>query len=285
MKQVRVLLSGGLGNQMFIAAAGISLASRLNSKIEFDLSNFTPQNPRKYALDLFEVPGLMDLRDHKLLKAVGLSEHFSKVNVFTEKSFKYDESFSEIKKPKILVGYFQSWRYFESHFDSIRNIYQHESANSLLSEITERVGGEFNAVHVRLGDYLDVNNQAYHGLQSENYYLKAMDYIEEKQAKKLPWVVFSDLTQSVPQSILSRANHVIEPLKSRHEFFDMSAMSKAEALVMSNSSFSWWAGFLGYSPNQIVIGPGTWFSGKEIVQGDLFLPQWISFDPTGNKLT
>ena len=46
-------ITAGMGNQMFMYAAGLATAHRLNTELRLDLLGFTAESLRKYALDVF----------------------------------------------------------------------------------------------------------------------------------------------------------------------------------------------------------------------------------------
>jgi hypothetical protein len=52
-------------------------------------------------------------------------------------------------------------------------------------------------------------------------------------------------------------------------------MSLASHLIMANSSFSWWAAWLGDSEVRTVIYPRPWIDFRFINDRDLPLPNWI----------
>ncbi len=46
-------ISAGMGNQMFMYAAGLAVASRLGTELKLDTQGFSSESFRKYALDIF----------------------------------------------------------------------------------------------------------------------------------------------------------------------------------------------------------------------------------------
>jgi hypothetical protein len=58
----------------------------------------------------------------------------------------------------------------------------------------------------------------------------------------------------------------------------MVAMSRAHALVMGNSTFSWWAGWLGDRPDRPVFAPRPWVAAQDGVERDLLPPHWLTLD-------
>jgi hypothetical protein len=55
-------------------------------------------------------------------------------------------------------------------------------------------------------------------------------------------------------------------------------LSRVDGLVIANSSFSWWAGFIGERPGRVVIAPRPWFTQTKLDTRDLLLPDWLSVD-------
>ena len=52
----------------------------------------------------------------------------------------------------------------------------------------------------------------------------------------------------------------IDPPPGCHPFEVVLVLSRFDGLVIANSSFSWWAGFIGERPNRVVIAPRPWFT-------------------------
>ena len=44
-----------------------------------------------------------------------------------------------------------------------------------------------------------------------------------------------------------------------NSYIDMQLMSECKSLIIANSSFSWWAAYLG-NMKEMVIAPKTWFN-------------------------
>jgi hypothetical protein len=53
------------------------------------------------------------------------------------------------------------------------------------------------------------------------------------------------------------------------------AVSKTDALVMANSTFSWWAGVLGSQENRLVVAPRPWMTAERDTH-DLFPDDWMT---------
>ncbi len=60
----------------------------------------------------------------------------------------------------------------------------------------------------------------------------------------------------------------------------LKAMAAGTAMIMSNSSFSWWAATLMAHQGSVpptIIGPRPW-TASGTAKADLFEPEWISLD-------
>lgn len=118
------------------------------------------------------------------------------------------------------------------------------------------------AIHVRLTDY--VGNSFYvdlghhkHEDMSDNYYVKAMDYMRNRFTGDTQFTVFSDDIEKAKRMPQFEGCHFSE---GRTAVEDMNYMASHKAHIIANSSFSWWAAWLGKHDKQIVIAPKQWFS-------------------------
>jgi hypothetical protein len=115
-------------------------------------------------------------------------------------------------------------------------------------------------VHVRRGDFL-ANPNAW-GILSENYYLSAIELIELQQKQEFKIVVISDNISLVQ-------NEFKNPRWQKSMFLDtaefdpaeiMSLFSRAEAIVIGNSTFSWWGSLNSHAA--VVVAPRPFYKGS-----------------------
>lgn len=266
-KTVTVELQGGLGNQLFGWAAGLGVSSELNSALSLDISKL---QYRKYELDSFRLDDFIDTT----IVANNMRNKFLKASSnFVESSFHYDERIRKIQNSVTLRGYFQSPKYFQSVTQLVRSrvVLKNETQEySSLESIIKK--DKTLAVHVRRGDYVGLQN--YHGLTSENYFNNAISFAR-RTTNFDGIVVFSDDVE-IAKRVIPAADVFVssEQLPSPAE--NLILMSKCSALIGSNSSFSWWAGFLGDNPSAIRIFPRPWFSEKNLDTRDLLLDHWFT---------
>ena len=275
MTRVKVVLTGGLGNQMFGAAAGVALAERLGCPLELDLSEFTNLNSRMYQLDFFDY-----FKNFKINKQQSISpfHRYSRFNfrhrIFQEDSFEFDDKFSKISKGCTLKGYFQSWRYFEGFEQTIDAAFSSPLENPITQEIEQSLGENYIGVHLRRGDYLIPHYADYHGMISEEYMAKVLSSSRMLDFIDLPKVLFTDSPEYLSNDFKMIFDFIVNPQSDVHPFQHMQALSSSKILILSNSSFSWWAGYFASKNSSQVIAPPKWFKSKGFSRFDLYPASW-----------
>jgi hypothetical protein len=191
-------------------------------------------------------------------KLKGLNQANRKaVHKFNENMFSYDSSFEGIKNDTHLDGYFQSERYFSFAEDEVRKCFSFE--HSVVDTAKNHDGGKYKrffngdtatALHIRRTDYLKYPD-IYPEFNGE-YYNHCLSRISEKGSI----LVFSDDLNWCQNNLRGHDFTFVDmaPLPS------MYLMSNCKHIIMANSTFSWWAAWLG-KPD-VVICPKNWFGKK-----------------------
>jgi|TARA_B110000503_G_scaffold139823_1_gene229158 hypothetical protein len=133
-------------------------------------------------------------------------------------------------------------------------------------------------VHLRLGDYLGL--QGTYGALSMKYLEQGLDVLSEKTRRAERWI-FSDSPLEIPMDLLRiiRPSRLLGPSEIPRPIENLALMSSAAGLICSNSSFSWWGGFLMEDSKTVVapyfskasvnnFGPIDTNSGWEIIDVD-----------------
>jgi hypothetical protein len=153
-----------------------------------------------------------------------------------------------------LAGYFQSEKYFADIADRVRA--QFSLHDHLLGEIRRAYGDPRGAgtcsIHVRRTDYL--THPAMFDLSSTDYYDQAISQFESATT----FYVFSDDISWCKQRFRNRHFIFVEGLA---DVGDLQLMSRCDAHVIANSSFSWWGAWLDPNASKRVIAPSQWFRG------------------------
>ncbi len=291
---VIVRLTGGLGTQMFQYAAGRALADRLGAELLLDTRAFG--NPlafqdytrRAYALAAFKLRAKLataqDLK-HWPVWPVEIGMRLRVVRPFFrrwhfESGINYDPALLTLRAPVCLVGYWQSERYFIDIADRIRADFALAQPmggdNAQLLELAQ--SGQCVGLHVRRGDFVSLSDAAQvHGLCSIDYYRRAIGLVRESRPE-CRFLVFSDDPQWARAELPLDASALFVAGNERQPEQDLALMRACKHHIIANSSFSWWAAWLGYSPEQRVVAPRPWYASAKLDARDLEVARWQYID-------
>jgi hypothetical protein len=295
---VAVIITGGLGNQMFQYASARALAYRLKQPLSLDISSFETDIPnvakRTFELGLFpninpafltsfKKSGFYQSRrwDNRLRKLLGMPIG----SVLYESTHSFNETFLAAKPPVLMQGYWQTERYFREVRDIVQKDFEFPKLSekdintSLLDEIKQ---SESVAVHVRRGDYISYEpTHNFHGVCSLSYYESAISYIVEKYPV-CRFYFFSDEPEWVQSNLIKEGinGKVISVNKGADSWKDMLLMSNCKHNIIANSSFSWWGAWLNQHPHKKVIAPSKWFKTNDpfFEPNEIVPKSWLKFN-------
>jgi hypothetical protein len=314
IKVHRVVVNGGLGNQLFQLAA--LLSSPKVAELEFDLSlgqfqsrtqvpEFITETKMPFHIGLHQERFLVTLK-RKIANAIlVLSEKNSYINLVILLTLRISLSglmllcsgqllriitsremsrFSQgrIRGNCLLIGYFQTAEYV-----SIKRVkdqfVQLELADPARAEVIKKILGQVTnptGIHYRLGDY---RNEPKLGLLNDSYYICAMDKIQPVNENIL---LFSNEPIVAAQRFkgISTSSFILVPTElSATETLQL--MRCCKKIVIANSSLSWWGAFIGESniAEGNIVCPSPWFEFSQTSEG--LLPSgWVKVNPWGTKL-
>ena len=284
---------GRLGNQIFQYAILKCISLKHGYKIVLPKENidnitvgrFNPSinDVDKYRLDLldcFEIPD--EVQNIEQIK--------NKIH------FQYSENFTMDYNPFLISdakdntdynGFFQCVQYYYEFENEIKNCLKIKSNIQLcVNAYFDKIKKEFNVnkiitLHVRRGD-LSLDNGKYQVLLSPQYYKKIINNLREEKtlfllmSDDLKWckqnfqdtnIKFCDISEiytDIPAHIL-----------------DFCVLLNGDKIIMSNSSFSWWAAWL--SNAEEIYCPNRWF-GTEYVnfhENNMRHNKWINIQYEG----
>ena len=298
-KRIVVHLAGGLGNQLFQITTGMALAKSVNKSLAINSNlylnpvlrekiNPNYKKKRKFeAINFLEVaqlprdkfPTPVNGRFERYLENLSESQK-RKIGIATESSFS-EFGWSNPEKIRRLVGHFISPKYF-SNIDSTLlfkelNLPLSPWSSFILKEIQHR---ETIGIHVRLGDYLFQNNII---VPNENYYLNALEYLQNLLGHKSNILIFSD----EPNKIKNLFPTLYQKAKTLHPEGEVSVaenlflLLRCTAFVCSNSTFSWWAANLSKVQTNLIVAPRDFFvnNKKTNFTKELWWEKSILIDP------
>jgi len=275
---------GGLGNQLFTYALGKELSSRLSTDLVADLRNFRGYEWHEYELDSFGPPIPIAADADRRSPIVETSQRLARrlgyrpKGTVGEQVRTFDASILDAPNGSRLRGYFQSWRYFPSVADLIR-----AEMRQLLepSEWFARTSAylshihPWTAVHIRRGNYVDIPSM---GIAKLDYYERALGLLDKLEGRTNR-IIFSDSPDLVRSTLDRNFLNSVEILESPAEVRPIEIlllMSFADHMVTANSTFSWWAAWLGERSGRRVICPRPWLDDPGHNDRDLLVPSWIS---------
>lgn len=272
MNLVIPVRKGGLGNQMFQVAAALVVSKTQNKEIVI------PQ----------EMPHIHNTQNLDYHETVFQGfEHFPiPIDAIVLESLK-NQSFTvypgepgfEVWDPMypgerlLLHGYFQNYTVLKPYEEFIRDFYR---KNLSLSEGTTTIG-----IHVRRGDFLKFSDV--HFILDTFYYRRAIYEIEKRVSGFHSYKVFSDDIEWCKKQDVFEMLGDVEFVDEKNEIECLKQMISCEGgFICANSTFSWWAAFLGaYRKKNPCIVPSNWMKGYE---GGLFPEDWIQIQPSEGKL-
>ncbi len=251
MKAVYIAVKGGLGNQLFQAALGIVLERTLGVTAYFLTDSYgTDTHGRSYLLDSFA-----SLRDRRATLAdvpgVKLLTEEALAPLAPEQRIERIAAILGSEERLALDGYWQDERYWGDSADAVRA--------RLVPDVgpqTRAAGERIRAlgaigIHVRRGDY------GHHGLARVEYFLRALQAIRDETGVSLAFYA-TDEPNFCRYEFRGVKDLVALPGNPLVPFDDFFLLSCCRHFVVSNSSFSWWAAFLGERPGSIVYAPQPW---------------------------
>jgi hypothetical protein len=260
-------LSGRLGNQLFQLAYAHKLAQQFDRKILLitDSIHF-PSTPgfdlvsAEYNCDHVLKPRQINAIGHLVrfldkLNASKLAPYAKTLTPYfgIHRQLDSHRAVAEIRGvPWLFTGFYINAEIVERNefllYDEITNLLENICRDSeVLGKIKNL--GEFQMMHVRRGDYL--NNIADFGILSPSYYLS--------QRNELPLVLALENIEDLDNLQQELKPTLILTKENSSAWETLSAMSQASDIVMSNSTFSWWGGFLATNNGGIARLPSPYF--------------------------
>jgi hypothetical protein len=266
---VRVRVVGGLGNQMFCAAAGMALADRLCADLEFGIDKILRMKQREFGLAPFKLPARLvegegwkysrKLAPLYWLQGLRPGPGENRTTIWRQQGHHFDPSFLALQGNVQLRGFFQSPRYFDNIVPKVRAAFDlkphlSEAGRKLAADAA---GDDSIAIHIRRGDYVSVaaNADIFTTLGAD-YYGTALGLLNRIVARPRVFVVTDDppaaraLLKDIPGLIFAQGTT---------QFDDMHLISACRHHIIANSSFSWWGAFLDPRPDGLTIAPRHWF--------------------------
>lgn len=286
-----VKLKGGLGNQMFQYSYAMLLKQRTGETVYLDFSayndlkNDTIRVPRIVKFNLTLPAATNDeIKRICLLKHSGNSQTFwYRVGIFLEglinKRYFIEPNRAYIDPDRIIRnnffdGYWQSWRYVDEVREQIKKEFVPNYVLSGTTIETQKIMQKENSVFVgvRRGDYGE--EASHYGSLEEDYYERAMEYIEQKVNDPV-YYIFSNDIEWCKNNIKceSRTIKYRDKELQTDDFEELMLMASCKHAIIANSSYHWWGAALINYNNKIICCPEKWWFDEKPI--DIIPGEWV----------
>ena len=260
------LISGGLGNQLFMLTAAAHFTSHLSLKGQLIVAE-TKSNQRVHSLDSIDL--------HAFLGPTTSSLSFRPLRLTDRIRFRFDkvrplcrvEEMGYVAglpcdQQKVVFGYFQSFEYMREvrKLGATFEILPRYPSPSFEQNYEKFNRPDLSWIHIRRGDYN--RHQSTIGVLGREYFVTAVEQAIEEGRRN--FIVASDdkaACEPILRSLPRAAEYTfVDRLGVFSDVETLSLASKGGAVVCSNSSFSWWAS-MGGREDKLIFAPEPWFVG------------------------
>lgn len=295
MRKWFVRIEDGIGNQMFIYAHARELQEKYGGEIVLDTHAITSKHwislPHLFlnehvrvsnAWDKLELYPLVLLK--KIIfcffkpKTLKQYKFWGKLGLLIQYQIPY---FDSLVKPIFRSGYVIGGWMSDKFFADVQEIMHEEfKVKEPVSENNRRVIEELNScesvcLHIRLGDYLDEQWRSKLYLCDNDYYNNAINEIKKHVSNPVFYVfapthrdfemIQKDFKFNAPVKLLDLGNT---------DYEDLQLMYACKHFIISNSTYSWWAQYMGSNPNKVVVAPSLFNNVKAWDMHDIYQSNW-----------
>jgi len=283
------ILGAQLGNQMFQYAAGRALAEARGSELLLYLPEGVDDSllasfplmarrwePSDHAIHPYLARMLQSSRTTRVLKRAERMRPLSARRWYENGGFNHDPNFSRLGGNLVLNGYWQSYKYFGGIRELLRVELRCRLSLSLQAQDAMRKIASHPqpvAIHVRRGDYVDGGWP----VLSSAYYESALTVLREQHGVDAPGLfVFSNDPAWCETELLPGRPRTVVSSAGTTAVDDLALMSACQYILISPSTFSWWAAYLS-NRARAVLAPFRWFfhDYEGFRHDDIYPPDWI----------
>ena len=268
---INVSKSGRLGNNMFQFAFALTMSKTLTTDFVFD----TKELQKYFDLNNYNNSFVKTIRTIRYMFSL-------KFNKWTFLNLNLNVQPSEILKSavdhSVIYGYFQSEDFFKDNGKAIRRYFTIKKDHKKL--FLEKYGALFKkrtvCVAIRLTDYPDWKIPEINYNTPElnfNYFAGLISHIDDIANKNL--IFTSDDIDAVKKNLGHlKATYITGEIDA------LVALTLADELILSNSSFHWWGAWLNAKPDKIVYAPKYWLGHKVKLEypQNVIPSQWIQVE-------
>ncbi|MEO6378097.1 MAG: alpha-1,2-fucosyltransferase [Caulobacteraceae bacterium] len=298
MAEVFLMINGGLGNQLFQYAAALTLTGGNSNLIKLSLSNYLPRPNMSGAVrspDILKFDQRFRLLDeqeeisvHRLVARPRLAKCVFRVaghlglggrpKLIAEGRPYRDLSTCSLSRTVCLVGFWQDYRYAAKLRDGLprERVLKSPIPPEVAALESAMRAGPAVAVHFRRGDYLEPEIKMVHGELGFDYYDRALGYVDERLAFPRRFLFSDDPGWAMAVAKPRYGGEVVALPRGLGPEWEMYLMSRCQAVVAANSTFSWWSAFLIRDDRAIRTLPLMWLGRPVNRHNRLDAPEFVA---------
>ena len=232
---ITVELNGRMGNQMFQYT--VCRIAALKNNFNFHIPSIgQPSTEGIHIKDIFTDLDLGKI-DGSIFRRFN-EDHTTQT---------YNPEIFNLPDNTLLWGFFQTPKYFNGYEDIVRSWFN-IPLNEKSKEILERYNPEkYCYIHVRGTDYKNHS----HWFLSKDYYQKSIDYVKSVNPEISFLIITDDIDES--KNLFPDIDCV-----SNDMITDFSVLLNSKHIIITNSTFSWWAAWL--KNKETIIAPNNWLN-------------------------
>jgi hypothetical protein len=239
---------GGLGNQLFQLGAAELLRRNFETVyLDFSANLINPKRKNEI-MDLAEALDFPFIQNSVMLRKIfaklrltQIEHHFRREKLIIEKK-SFSKPIADNSKRRVRFrGYWQ-------------NI---ECANAIRQEVKSWIKvfpQDSIGLHIRRGDYTIEKNSKHHGLLTDEYFNCVLEHFEKGSSL----MIYSESPIEVAKMGFVQSNFRVKESVAKEPWETLAQLSGHKVIVISNSTFSWWAAWL--SEKEKTIAPKYWLN-------------------------
>ncbi len=278
-------MRGGLGNQMFQYAFAHLLERTYNySHLVFDTREYNNYY-WPFDLDKFDLPNNYEISNQKLkydfqIKKYHLHQglyrrvhHISptclKKNII-KKGYLFCGQYCEMPPKQLpdnvyLYGYFQNVDLFTDIREDLVKIFKLKKRTEMVDYYLSKIKFNSVSINVRFAKEIELENKEAYTYSSKDYYIDLAKEIKNRRKDDVQLVISSNDIKTIKQENWFKEFNNVVFVENCSAAEQLEIMKHCRDFVLSNSTFSWWVGYLGaFNKDSIILAPKIWFQGQDV---------------------
>ncbi len=285
-RKIYVRVRGGLGNQMFQYAFAYLLSKYSDkSDIILDVREFVDYY-WPFELDKFCLPKNYLISHDKLDYDRKIKSYFFYQGIYRKLHHKSPTRLKKnlIKKgylfcgqccemPDVnilpatlyLFGYFQNASFYEPIRSDLCSIFTLAEKTKNVNYYLDKIKPNSVSINIRLARQEELDNGEKYIYSNKNDYARMANEIMKRRQENVQLVISSNNLDKIRKEKWFEGFKDVIYIENCSAIEQLEIMKHCRDFILSNSTFSWWIGYLGsYQKDSIILAPEIWFQNQNI---------------------